>query len=196
MRLNFKGAFDALLRFGKHPHDSDLPVSMVLLLGESDFLTLEQLRSSAERAFRMPFSASKASIKNPNVADSQYCVIQAVFFTLMKVGPHTLSFLNYTKPYGEDDLGRDFGESLPLESQRRAWFQHKAWTAVDYSKRGTDPERRYAVLARLCTEMVNRNCLGVYLPRERRLIPNDGSLLQELHRIASVGDRGAAQAVN
>ena len=36
--------------------------------------------------------------------ESQHFVMQAALFTLMKVGSHALSFLNYTKPYGATDF--------------------------------------------------------------------------------------------
>lgn len=197
MKLNFKAAFEALLRSGKHTDESDLPVSMVLLLSKPDFLGLEELRSSAERAFGTPFSVSRASVNKAEVADAaQYCVMQAALFTLMKVGHHTLSFLNYTKPYGEADFWQKFSDPLPSESQREAWFQHKAWTAVNYAKGGTDLSVKYAVLARLCVEMLSVSCVGVYLPRERSLIPNDGSLLPELHRMGSLCDRAAGHGAN
>jgi hypothetical protein len=82
---------------------------------------------------------------------------------------------------------------MPLASQREAWAQHTAWTAVDYAKGGTDLELEYAVLARLCAEMLDGNCVGLYMPSEGMFIPNDGSVLPELHRIASLRDHGMTQ---
>ena len=70
--------------------ESDLPVSMVLLLRQSRVLTLDQLRLAAERAFGTSFAGGK---------ESQHYVVQVVLFTLMKAGPHSLSFLNNTKRY-------------------------------------------------------------------------------------------------
>jgi hypothetical protein len=175
MRLNLKKAFESILRWVESSGgDGNLPVSIVLLLREPKFLTLDQLRSSAQRAFGVSFNGDK---------ESRHCVIQPAFFTIMKAGPHTLSFLNYTKPYGEDSP--EFGKSMPTASQRQAWAGHTAWTAVDYAKGTDDLEHKYAVLAVLCLEMVDANCTGLYVPRERSFIPNDGSLLVELKKIAS-----------
>jgi hypothetical protein len=175
MKLNLKAAFESILRWGESPDKgADFPVSMVLLLRESKFLTLDQLRSAAERAFGTSFAGDK---------ESRHCVFQAVLFTLMKAGPHTLSFLNYTKPYGDDS--QEFGKAMPTGSQRQAWAEHTAWTAVDYVNGGIDPELEYAVLAKLCAEMFDANCAGLYVPRERMFIPNDGSLLPELQRTAA-----------
>src|SRR3954470_8488665 len=100
---------------------------MVLLLLSPLFLPIDQLRSAGERAFATPFSDRK---------DSKYCVVGAGLFTMMKAGPHLLTFLNYTKPYGEGEFPAHFAESLPKATQRRAWTEHTAWTAVDYAKGG------------------------------------------------------------
>ena len=180
MKLNFKNAFAALLRLGKPPEDEDLPVSMVLLLREPQFPTLDQLRLAAERAFGTSFAG--------NGKESKHCVVQAVLLTLMKAGPHMLSFLNYTKPYGEGESWEEFARSLPKASQREAWNKHKAWTAVDYVKGGVDLELEYGVLARLCAELLDANCVGVYVPREQSLIPNDDSLRGDLLQIAGARD--------
>jgi hypothetical protein len=182
VKLNLRAALDTLRRSLESPKESkteNLPVSIVLLLRESRFFTLEQLRSAGQTAFGVAFSGDKSS---------PHCVFQNVLFTLMKAGPHTLSFLNYTKPYGDNT-----GSAMPLASQRKAWAEHTAWTAVDYAKGGADLDVGYAVLARLCAEMVDGNCVGVYIPRERMFIPNDGSALPELRRIASLRDHGVAQ---
>jgi hypothetical protein len=178
MKLNFKAAFDAILRFGNPTeppaeNQGDDPVSIVLLLREPQFLTLEQLRSAGERAFEVPFSDDK---------ESQHFVMQAVLFTLMKTGPHTLSFLNYRQPYGASEFPPDFAMSFPKASQREAWRTHTAWTAVDYVKGGKDLEVEYGVLGQLCAEMVDANCLALYAPGEGILFPNDGSLPQKLKR--------------
>ncbi|MGD0931990.1 MAG: hypothetical protein ABR902_15180 [Candidatus Korobacteraceae bacterium] len=188
MKLNLRAALDTHWR-SLAPRDKNksenLPVSMVLLLREPHFLTLEQLRSAGERAFRAPFSSDLSA---------PHCVFQKALFTLMKAGPHTLSFLNYTKPYG--DRSDEFGKAMPMASQRQAWAQHTAWTAVDYAKGGIDLELEYAVLAGLCAEMLDANCVGVYVPRGQMFIPDDGSLLPELRRIASSRHPGVTQGRN
>jgi hypothetical protein len=180
MKLNLKAALNAILRFGKS-EDNDLPVSMVLLLREPRFLTLEQLRSAAERAFETSFAGGNGS---------KHFVMQAILFTLMKAGPHTLSFLHYRSPYGSADFPKDFLETLPKASQKRAWAEHTAWTAVDYVKSGADPELEYAVLASLCVELIDSNCTGIYVPREQSLIPNDESTKRELRLVAGSRELG------
>ncbi len=175
MEFNLKKALESILRWGEGPRKGgDDPVSMVLLLREARFSNLEQLRLAAERAFGTSFTGDK---------ESRHYVIQVVLFTILKAGPHHLSFLNYRKPYGDDS--HRFGRSLPKASQRQAWAEHAAWTAVDYVKGGVDLELEYAVLATLCAEMIDVNCVGLYVPREHLFIPNDGSLRGELQRMAA-----------
>jgi hypothetical protein len=176
MKFNLKRAFESILRRGE-PADKEgaLPVSMVLLLREARFPTLDQLRSAGERAFGTPFNDDK---------ESRHFVVQVVLFTIMKADRHTLSFLNYRKPYGEGDFPQEFGKSLPKANQRQAWAEHTAWTAVDYVKGGVDLELEYAVLATVCAEILDPNCSGLYIPREQSFIPNDGSLTGELQRVA------------
>jgi hypothetical protein len=48
------------------------------------------------------------------------------------------------------------------------------------------------ILAGLCAEMLDGNCVGIYVPRERSFIPNDGSLLPGLRRIAFSQHHGDA----
>jgi len=175
MKFNLKEAFESILRWGNTPdEDGDLPVSMVLLLRDPRFSTLDQLRSAGERAFGISFSDDK---------ESRHFVVQVVLFTVMKAGPHTLSFLNYRKPYGDDSP--NFEMSLPKASQRLAWSEHTAWTAVDYVKGGAKLELEYAVLAKLCAEMVDANCVGLYMPGKQTFIPNDDSLREKLQRVAA-----------
>jgi len=175
MRFNLKGAFESILRWGGGPNKrGNDPVSMVLLLREPKFSTLDQLRLAGERAFGTSFTGDK---------ESQHFVIQVVLFTIMKAGPHSLSFLNYRKPYGDDSC--ELGKSWPKPSQRRAWADHTAWTAVDYVKGGADLELEYAVLAKLCAEMIDVNCVGLYIPGKRTFIPNDDYLLGKLQRMAA-----------
>jgi hypothetical protein len=82
MKFNLKKAFESILRWGEAPdQDGENPVSMVLLLREPRFSTLDQLRSAAERAFGTSFSGDK---------ESRHYVVQVVLFTIMKLA-HTRS---------------------------------------------------------------------------------------------------------
>jgi len=187
MKLNLKAAIESLLHgFQNRGEDEsgDGPVSIVLLLREPRFLTLEQLRLAGERAFGVQFSEETSA---------RDFVIQKVLFTLMKAGPHTLSFLNYTKPYGAERAA-EFASRMSQPGQRQAWVAHTAWTAIDYVKGGARLDLEYAVLSKLCSEMVDGNCLGVYLPREQMMVPHGEKLLPYLRRVGSAVPLGLGQA--
>jgi hypothetical protein len=177
--MGLKEVFESILNFGKagKKPSAPPPASMVFLLREERFPKLEQLRQAAERAYGVNFSLDK---------NSRHCVYTQVFFTLMRVGPHTLSFMFSTKPYGSNsDV---LGKSWRLPDQRTAWAQHTVFMAVDYAKGETDFESRYALLARLCRELYDANCLGIYLPRERAFVPGEKSVWEMFHRIITARD--------
>src|SRR5262249_39632087 len=152
----------SISRFGK-PEGDDPPVSMVLLLREPRFLTLSELRTAAEKAFGVPFNGDE---------ESRHFVMQRAMITLMKAAPHMLSLLNHTQPYGEKDVPKEFATSLPQDSQKLAWSEHKSWTAVHYMKGGGDLEPQYAVLATPCAPMLNTNCSALRVSRDKSDITN------------------------
>jgi hypothetical protein len=177
--MGLKEAFESLLRMGKSTGTpADTPVSMVLLLKEPRFPSLETLREAAAKAFGVSFQAT------PTARHSVY--VQGTIFTMANVGPHTLSFLFYTKPYGEQSP--EFGNSMPLESQRKAWAEHKAWMAIDYARGRVDIDSKYVVLARLCTHLYDDNCVGLYLPRENAFVPGRAGAGRQLAKIVAYRD--------
>jgi hypothetical protein len=66
--------------------------------------------------------------------------------------------------------------------------EHSACIAVDYLNYDVDVQLGYCVLSKFVAEMLDRNCTGIYIPRENRLIPNDESLYSELQRVAAARD--------
>jgi len=82
----------------------------------------------------------------------------------MKLAPTRL-VSDYTKPYA-----KRFPEEFGNRCQRQvngSVGERTAWTAVDYVKVGTDLELEYGVLCKLCAEMLDANCAGLYLPRDK-----------------------------
>jgi hypothetical protein len=150
------------------------PLSVVILLRESKVSSLDRLRHAGERAFGVPFSDEK---------NSQYFVVRSVLFTVIKAGIHTLSFVHFAKSYFEGESA-EFGAQMPQASQREAWMRHCCWEAIDYVRSGQQPEVEYAVIARMCLQLLDSNCVGVYLPRDSVFVPNDGSALEFLQSMA------------
>jgi hypothetical protein len=157
----------------------ELIVSIVLLLRKAHYFHAEELRIAAERAWGTSF------VGGP---DSRHFVMQSGHVTLMKAGPHLLSFLNVSKSY-LDDPAEDSKQLSDLSAQN-AWAEHRAWTAVDYVKGGKDPELEYSVLAKVVAELIDSNCAGVYVPAENSFMPNDALLYGELQKIAAARDAG------
>jgi hypothetical protein len=156
------------------------PLSVVMLLRAPHVFRTEELQSAAERAWRVSFAGRRS--------ESMHCVAQSGPTTLLKAGPHLLSFFHYAKPYIENH--EENTSWLPLESQRRAWAEHAACVGVDYMNAKTDVELAYCVLAKLVAELVDENCSAIYMPRESSLIPNNGTLYSELQKIASSRESG------
>jgi len=155
------------------------PLTIVLLLRKPHFFHAEELRLAAERAWSTSFDGGEGSM---------HCVVQNGPITLMKAGPHLLSFFHYPKAYVDDP--KENTDWLRQLSQRRAWIEHTACVGVDYMNHDTDVELGYCVLSKLVGEMLNDNCTGVYVPRESTLIPNNRSLYRELQKIASSRESG------
>ncbi len=156
------------------------PLSMVMLLRKPHSFHAAELRNAAERAWHTSFSHEDK--------ESKYCVVQEGSVTLMKAGPYLLSFFYYAAPYVEDPKSNI--EWLPHATQREAWVQHAACYSVDFMNDGVSVQLGYCVLAQLVSEMLDGNCTGVYIPRERLLAPNDQSLYLALHGFASACDSG------
>jgi hypothetical protein len=156
------------------------PLSMVLLLRKPHLFTSEELRLAAERAWHKSFAGGEEN--------STHCVVQSAAITLMKAGPHLLNFFYSPEPYVENP--RENADWLPHPDQRQAWVNHSACEGVDYLNDGISVEVGFGVLAKLVAEMLDGNCTGVYIPRQRSLIPNDESLYLELHKLAAACESG------
>jgi hypothetical protein len=144
---------------------------MVLLQREAHIFSVEELRLAAERAWHTSFAGTEEG--------SMHCVVQSGKVTLMKAGPHLLNFFYFAAPYVEKP-----------KRQRRGWPNYLACAGVDYLNHSVSVELGYCVLSKLVAEMLDGNCAGVYIPRERRLLPNDDSLYVELHRLAAACKSG------
>ena len=176
--MGLKQAFKSLLRMAEPrlPQSED-PVSIVLLLREPRFPTLEQLREAAGRAFEVTFTDAQ------NARHSVYQ--RGAIFTLANIGAHTLSFLFQTRPYfgNEPQHNREFENSLRRDDQRQALAQHAAYMAIDYVKGNFDIDSRYVVLSKLCAKLYDANCVAIYLPAEHSLVPGREHAFAQLKKI-------------
>ncbi len=181
--MNLKSIAQRLIPLRWQRVGKNEPLSMVLLLRNPHFFGADEVRLAAERAWHVSFAGGKGSM---------HAVAQSGDAMLLKAGPHLLNFFNYPKPYIDDPKSNLTW--LPELSQQRAWSEHVACVGVDYLNSETDVELGYCILAKLISELINENCTALFVPRENTLIPHDGSLYLELHKMASSRDSGVVPA--
>jgi hypothetical protein len=150
--------------------DSDMPDSMVLLLRQPHFFTLEELQQAGERSWSKRFDGTE---------DPMYFVMQNGRVTIIKAGTLAINLLHSPTPYLEDV--EYVAKQLPRDEQRRAWLAHTAWAALDNLSRTIAKADSYAGLAKFALHLSNENCAGIYLPKEQIMMPNDGTAEEGLH---------------
>jgi hypothetical protein len=158
-------------------NDQEMPISMVLLLRTTHLFRKDELISAAERAWHRSFSGGDGSM---------HFVTQSGHVTIVKVGAFILNIANSSGPYLDNP--ENTAKSLPQESQRKAWSQHRAWTAIDCWNLDADVELQHCVLAKLAAELLDDNCVGIYIPDQSSFVPNGSFLYGELTRIAASRD--------
>jgi hypothetical protein len=178
--MNFKDILRWYVRSRWKRTSRDEPLSMVLLQRKPHIFTAEELRLAAERAWRTSFAGTEEG--------SRHCVVQSGKVTLMKAGPHVLNFFYFPTPYIENPKENEAW--LAHQNQRQAWINHSACAGVDYLNHDVSVALGYCVLSKIVAEMLDGNCTGVYIPRQRRLLPNDEALYVELHKLASACKAG------
>jgi hypothetical protein len=142
---------------------------------------LERLRERAEKAFGRSFSGDRTA------RHSVY--VRGLLFTLANVGEHKLSFLLMTRPYFDDSENAcGFEKALKRADQREAWAQHKAYMAIDYVQGDADTDSKYVVLARLCAQLYDENCIALYLPADSALVPGGNAARRQLNKIIAYRD--------
>ncbi len=156
---------------------AELQASIVLLFHQPRFFEAEWLRNAAEKAFGIPFTDGD---------DAKNFVTQDGNVTLLKVGAHILSLQAQFRRY---EAAPEFANTLvPIEAQRKAWEQHTAWAAIDYvsgsAAGGTDVHQEHCLLAKLCAEVIDDNCTGVYIPLRQLVLPYNKSTKLVLQRLS------------
>jgi len=138
--------------------------SVVFLMRKFQFFQADELRAAGEKGWRKRFDG---------VEDPMYFVVQQGTVTMMKAGPFVLHILHSNKPYIDDP--EFVATQLPQEEQRKAWRAHTAWVSIDLMNKDVDKVTAYAAIARLGRNLVDANCVGIYLPGEHMMMPNDGT---------------------
>jgi hypothetical protein len=86
-----------------------------------------------------------------------------------------LHFPAQRSPYPDDpeEIAKEL--ELAQENLRDAWRQHHAWTSIDCMNMSDDVELEYCVVAKLAAELLDDNCIGIYVPQENSFLANGGS---------------------
>ncbi len=133
---------------------------MILLLRKPHAFSEDNIRLAAERAWGLSFLGGEVSTRR---------VIKSDGTIFLQAGPHRLSFVNESKPYKdrpEEDLSW-----LSMPSQKKLWSEHTACCWVNYQTTGTDVELAFCVLSKVVAQILDENCLGVFIPYLFSLVP-------------------------
>jgi hypothetical protein len=131
-----------------------------LLLREPRAFSGDNIRLAAERAWGLSFLVGEGSARRVIESDG------AIF---LQAGPHRLSFVNRSEPY-EDRPEEDLSW-LSIPSQKKVWSEHTACCWVNYQTTGTDVELALCVLSKVVAQILDENCLGVFIPYLFSLMP-------------------------
>jgi hypothetical protein len=161
--------------------DPEMPICMVLLLRQPHTFSKEELTLAAEKAWERPFD---------NGDDSKFFVTQSGPIAFMKVGKFMLHFPVQRRPYLEDP--EKIAQGFAREELRNAWRQHRAWVSIDCMNRSEDVEMEYCVIAKVTAELLDENCVGLFMPHERSFMTNDRGLREWL---VSLGSRRKLESI-
>jgi hypothetical protein len=177
--MNFRQFFSWLMFWKRGEVDSKNDLfSIVLLLRKPISFSKEELQAAAERGWRRSFDGKEdpmwfVSVSNP--------------LTVLKAGRYVVQLIQSNQAYS-DDLEAS-ARNLPREEQKKAWFEHRAWFSLELwngkmtSRESISKREAYAVLAKFALQLGDPNCNAIYFPKERWMVPNDGSAEAELNRL-------------
>jgi hypothetical protein len=178
-RMNFRQMV-ACLRFWKRGEvgSENMPHSIVLLMREPRAFTKSELQAAGERGWGKRFDGEE---------DAMYFVVQSDVLTVLKAGKYVVQLLQMNQPYAGDLEA--VAKNLPREEQKKAWFQHQAWSSLDLwnsaksSSRDLPKKEAYTVLARFALQLGDANCSAIYFLKEGWMMPNDGVAEEGLRRL-------------
>ena len=100
--------------------ESEDPYSIVLLLRQPHFFTIEEIQAAGERGWGKVFDGK---------ADPMFFVTQQSWVTMIKAGSCLVNVLHAKQPYLDDR--EEVAKQLPRADQKKAWLAHTSWTSFD-----------------------------------------------------------------
>jgi hypothetical protein len=107
---------------------------------------------------------------------------RAIYF--VKFDGIVLMLTNGAKPYCPAQYLEQALAQFPDERQKRVAREHKAFLTIDLMSPKDPTKARkndcYRRMARLASEFVDGNCLGIYIPESGHMRPYDDRILEAL----------------
>jgi hypothetical protein len=168
--MSLLGKIATLLGF--RSRETDL-VSIVLHFRQRASFSEELIRSAIVRAWEV---SADGDLKESVVAKPPLCFV--------KFDGIVLLLTNAGRPYCPPQYLEGALAQFPEERQKRVARDHKAFMTIDLltPKRPSRSEKRkcYRRIASLAAELLDDNCMGVYIPETGYMCPNDGQILNAL----------------
>ncbi len=137
-------------------------ISVVLLLREPRYLNEEILRVAVRNALEVDLSD-----RGPE--STEFIVGGEDMPTnFVNLRDRALLVHNFPRPYMENAAAT--AEQVPELRLRRAIADHGGWLSVDWLN-GPEDEDPYRTLGKLAAELLDEDCLGIFLPQFNRLYP-------------------------
>ena len=157
---------------GIAPSEPDL-ISIVLHFKRPAGLQDAAIHQAVERAWGIDLSNSVTAhiVNKPPI-----CIV--------KFDQTVLILSSGSKPYCPEEYLQEALDQFPEEGQKAVARDHRAFLTIDLlnPKRPTRSQKEscYQQMARLAAELVDDNCMGVYVPEIGLMRPYDGQLTEDL----------------
>jgi hypothetical protein len=139
------------------PEQTDDLVSVVLLLKTMQLIEVDALKAAVERAFGPAQNVEKRHV---------ICEGRVTFIV---EGPHFINLISVNRPY-----------DIQEPPSPKLWVEHHAWCALDHMNKELKLHDRRMAIARVAAELINENCIAVYLGHKGKLLSNDQNLKSKL----------------
>jgi hypothetical protein len=178
-RMDFRQLMAWLMFWKRGETDAkDMPPSIILLTRSPRIFTQAELEAAGERGWGEKFDGKQ---------DPMFFAFLSDALTVLKAGKYVVHLVQTPHPYS-DDLQAS-AKNLPREEQKKAWYEHNAWSSFDLwngwadSSKPLSKKEAYAVLARFALQLGDANCCAIYFPKEGWMLPNNGEAEEELRRL-------------
>jgi len=165
----FRGA---LRRLGLSRWKAPPRACFVLLLRQPSELPLPVVQLAAERALHIEFDGRGTGGNH---------VMRMGFIAIIQLGPEMLHVFTSAKPYGKEFSSK----RMPRLPSGPAWADHKAFLCLDNLTSETMDAARFQQLGKLAAELLNNNCIAVFLPHLNAVVSNSAALPARLRGFGS-----------